>query len=243
MSGLDEEELVVLLRSILVRDDADENDELGELLPYISGLLSTQLLEIEGGDACAVEEILEGSMIPFLDSVGVSSEFIQNAATAIQDRVKATLSTAREKPDTDLGQAKKLAQGVVNMSSVLHEQTKEEDSEDESMWSTGAKVKANSNTQIDAYSDKTSAKDRRKQRQDLVKLRSDLEQQNQRQETSTKAGVSAMILPTVKGKEMDVNVQRITLSLENGTSLLEQGDLKFAYQRRYAIIGENGVGT
>ena len=37
-------------------------------------------------------------------------------------------------------------------------------------------------------------------------------------------------------------LQNISLALDNGTSLLEQGDLKFAYQRRYGLIGENGVG-
>ena len=51
-----------------------------------------------------------------------------------------------------------------------------------------------------------------------------------------------MLLPTVKSKERDVLLHNITLSLDNGTSLLENGDLKFAYQRRYGLIGENGVG-
>mmetsp|Transcript_20559 Transcript_20559/g.44746 ORF Transcript_20559/g.44746 Transcript_20559/m.44746 type:complete len:790 (-) Transcript_20559:3226-5595(-) len=242
MDALEEEDLVDLLRSILVENDEEKNDELEELLPYISGLLATQLQELEGGDASMVEEILEESMIPFLDSVGVPTELIQAVGTAIQEKVQSTVPTATEKADVDVGQMQKLTQGVVNMSSVLYEQTNGEDDNDESMWSTNAKIKANANTRIDAYNDKTSSKDKRKQRQELEKSRTDLERLNKRQEISTKAGVSEMVLPTVRGKEMDVNLQRLTLSLENGMVLLEEGDLKFAYQRRYAIIGENGVG-
>lgn len=126
------------------------------------------------------------------------------------------------------------------MSSALTDQLEE----DSSMFLMGSEkqVKANANSQIDAYDSKTSAKDRRKQRQELEKARRDLAHQQQLEETSTKAGVSTMLLPTVQSKERDVLLHNITLSLDNGKSLLEHGDLKFAYQRRYGLIGENGVG-
>ena len=241
MYDLSEEEIVSALSEVLKIDDEEEIDGLDEILPYVSGLLSTRLQELELGDAPDVDEILEESMIPFLESVGVPAESIEAAKTAMKNRIESTASTATATVDTNPGQAQKLTQSLT-MSSVLQEQTNDRDDGDESMWSKNEKIKPNANTQIEAYSDKTSAREKRKQRQELEKSRKMLEQQNERQEISTKAGVSAMILPTVKGKEMDVNVQRISLSLENGTSLLEQGDLKFAYQRRYAIIGENGVG-
>ena len=241
MYDLSEEEIVSALSEALKIDDEEEIDGLDEILPYVSGLLSTRLQELELGDAPDIDEILEESMIPFLESVGVPAESIEAAKTAMKTRIESTASTATATVDTNPGQTQKLTQSLT-MSSVLQKQTNDRDDGDESMWSKNEKIKPNANTQIEAYSDKTSAREKRKQRQELEKSRKMLEQQNQRQETSTKAGVSAMILPTVKGKEMDVNVQRISLSLENGTSLLEQGDLKFAYQRRYAIIGENGVG-
>ena len=240
MYALHEEDLVKTLGEVLLTENGEEIDGLEEILPYVSGLISTRMQEIEEGGAPDIDEILEESMVPFLDSVGVPTELIQAAGTAIKSRIETTASTTAT-IDVNLGQTQKLTQGLV-MSSVLQEQTNDNDGGDESMWSKGAKIKANANTQIDAYSDNTSAREKRKQRQDIEKSRKMLGQQNEHQETSTKAGVSAMILPTVKGKEMDVNVQRITLALENGTSLLEQGDLKFAYRRRYAIIGENGVG-
>jgi hypothetical protein len=233
-----EEELVSLLSSVLLKDAIDGLDE--DLVHYIAGLLSTQLNE-DGGDS-STEEILEESMIPFLDSVGCPSGLVEQAKDAIIQQRSKQISSKIINDDENNGHAKKLKQGIVNMSSTLSEQAVDHDSS--SMWSAkNETVKANANTQIDAYKDKTSAKDRRKQRQELEKARRDLErQQQQLPESSTKAGVSAMVLPTVKGKDMDINVQNITLSLDNGTSLLEQGDLKFAYKRRYAIIGENGVG-
>ncbi|KAG7374463.1 ABC transporter [Nitzschia inconspicua] len=230
-----EEELVSLLSGVLLQEDqmVDGLDE--DLVQYIAGLLSTQLQD--GND---VEETLEESMVPFLDSVGCPSALVEKARAAIvhhYSKIDARTSTSSD----DL-MAKKLKQGIVNMSSTLSEQTNMEDTN--SMWNASNKtLKANANSTIDAYHDKTSAKDRRKQRQDLEKQRRDLErQQQQHTEKNTKAGVSTMVLPTMKGKDMDINLPNITLSLDNGTSLLEQGDLKFAYRRRYAIIGENGVG-
>jgi ATP-binding cassette, subfamily F, member 3 len=234
-----EEELVSMLNGILLRNDqpVDGLDE--DLVQYIAGLLSTQLQE---GNDIDIEETLDESMIPFLDSVGCPYEIIEQAKAAIIERLS-TLNVPTPSSSDGIV-AKKLKQGIVNMSSTLSEQNNSDDAN--SMWNTSNKLlKANANTTIDAFHDKTSAKDRRKQRQELEKQRQELEkQQQQRQhaEKNTKAGVSTMVLPTVKGKDMDVNLPNITLSLDNGTSLLEQGDLKFAYRRRYAIIGENGVG-
>ena len=87
-------------------------------------------------------------------------------------------------PGTSDGTAKKLKQGLVNLSSTLSEQTADHDTS--SMWTTtSSTVKANANTQIDAYHDKTSAKDRRKQRQELEKQRRELERQQQNNEEVT----------------------------------------------------------
>jgi ATP-binding cassette, subfamily F, member 3 len=230
-----EEELVSMLSGVLLQGDqaVDGLDE--HLLQYIAGLLSTQLQE--GND---IEETLDESMVPFLDSVGCPSDLIDRAKATIIGSHLTLDESAQDSSDGLV--AKKLKQGIVNMSSTLSEQTNSDDANN--MWNTSNKtIKANANATIDAYQDKTSAKDRRKQRQELEKQRRELEkQQQQNDEKNTKAGVSTMVLPTVKGKDMDVNLPNITLSLDNGTTLLEQGDLKFAYRRRYAIIGENGVG-
>ena len=228
-----EEELVSTLSGVLLKDE--EIDGLDEdLVAYISGLISTQLLDAK--DEETAREILEESMIPFLDSVECPPELIQAAMDTILSKAgEAVMSSAAETTG-----ARKLKQGVIQMSSTLTGQ--DDDEGNRYTWGTTEQVKANANFQIDAYHDKTSAKDRRKQRQELEKTRRDLAALQQQDQTSAKAGVSVMLLPTVVSKERDVNLQRITLSLDNGTQLLEQGDLKFTYQRRYGLIGENGVG-
>ena len=88
----------------------------------------------------------------------------------------------------DLSVPQKLKQGVVNMSSTLHNEAGKESNQ--TLWDSGEKVKANANTQVDAYHDKTSAKDRRKQRQDLEKSRKELAKLQQTEQNVTKAGVS-----------------------------------------------------
>ena len=221
-----EEELVTLLSGVLLNDDIDGLDE--DLVQYIAGLVSTQLADENSDD---IEDTLDEAMVPFLDSVGCPSELVEQAKTAIVGHYAAAKNnTSSPAPPVSM----KLKQGVVNMSSTLSEQTENAASAWEA--TTTSTVKANANTQIDAYHDKSSAKERRKQRQDLEKQRRELEKHQQHEDTDTKAGVSAMVLPTVKGKDMDVNLPNITLSLDNGTLLLEQGDLKLAYQVRTRML-------
>ena len=135
---------------------------------------------------------------------------------------------------------RKLKQGVVNMSSTLHNEAGKESNH--TLWDSGEKVKANANTQVDAYHDKTSAKDRRKQRQDLEKSRKELAKLQQTEQNETKAGVSSMLIPTVKSKERDILLSNINVFLDNGTVPLDSVDFKFAYRQRYAVVGENWVG-
>ncbi len=233
-----EEELVSTLSGVLLREDQEIDGLDEDLVVYLAGLIATQLLDAQDEDSA--REVLEESMIPFLESVGCPPDLMQAAVTAITSKAQEVVAASSELA----AGARKLKQGIVQMSSTLTEQ----DDEDANrfMWGTGEKLKANANVQKDAYNDKTSAKDRRKQRQELEKARRELAAQQQRQETSAKAGVSVMLVPTVKSKERDVNLQGITLSLDNGTILLEHGDLKFAYQRRYGLVsltGSNELGV
>ena len=112
MMGLEEEDLVDLLSSVLVINDEEEIDGLEDLIPYISGLISTQLQELEVGDTSAAEEILEESMVPFLDSVGLPDDRIQTAVTAILERLQTTATTVKATANTNgnSGQTKKLTQ-------------------------------------------------------------------------------------------------------------------------------------
>lgn len=230
-----EDELVETLGCVLLSDAKEPIiDGLdGDLVAYLAGLTVTQL--VDAPDEDSAKEILEESMVPFLESVACPPELIQSAMTAILTKVKEAEASSQIQDSSETGDGtRKLRQGIVQMSSTLADQ--DDDEANRYMWGTGEKIKANANVAKDAYSDKTSAKDRRKQRQELEKVRRELAAQQQRQESSAKAGVSVMLVPTVKSKERDVNLQGITLSLDNGTILLEHGDLKFAYQRRYGLV-------
>ena len=53
-----------------------------------------------------------------------------------------------------------------------------------------------------------------------------------------------MVLPdyTSGRNERDIWVRNVSLSLDSGKSLLDDGEIKFSHQRRYGLIGKNGVG-
>lgn len=267
----DEEKVAELLNEVLLtnNDEEEEVDGLEDVIPYIAGVVTTQFEEELGGDstngpaAAALTEILDDSMVPFLESSGVSSIKIEKAKAAILEGFTIHNSTASNgNTATDISATTTAAattqrlskDRVVNMSSALDTDLNfDEHVENDSMWASSVKgkvVKANANTVMSTEASTTSAKEKRKAKHDVIKLRKEYAEQMERDEmnntqklTETKSGVSQMILPTSKGKDMDVILLNITLHLENGTCLLEKGDLKFAYQRRYAIIGENGVGT
>eukprot|EP00980_Cylindrotheca_fusiformis_P029325 scaffold23297_cov132-Cylindrotheca_fusiformis.AAC.3 len=229
MSQWTEESLTSTLSGVLLNKDVDGLDE--DLVAYIAGLLSTLL----GEDGQSCNDVLEETLSPFLESLGISDDdkemLLKDAEAAI---------SKKESENTAIATGpKKLKQGIVNMSSTLTEQSEEEAM---LLWGSGEQVKANANKQIDAYENKVSSKDRRKQRQELEKARGNLSHEDQLEHTSTKAGVSSMLIPTVKGKERDVQLHNVTIALDNGTVLLDSGELKFAYQRRYGLTGENGVG-
>lgn len=228
-----EEELVTKLSGILLKDEIEGLDE--DLIQYLSGLLSEQLSDAK--DEESAREILEESMVPFLDNVECPPDLVAAVKDAILSRAHEAVASSSS---IEIEGARKLRQGIVNMSSTLTDQDDDDDA-NRFMWGTGEIVKANANVQIDMYHDKTSSKDRRKQRQDLEKTRRELAAQHQQEQSSATAGVSLMLVPTIKSKERDVNLQNISLSLDNGTLLLEQGDLKFAYRRRYGLVSVQDI--
>lgn len=231
MAELSEDDLVEALSGVLLKDEIDGLDE--DLVAYLAGLLETQLVE----DPSQCQDILDESMVPFLESVACPSNLIDDAKTSVTELVDSKTVSAAAPSSTG---AKKLQQGLVSMQSTLSQQSDEE--ANRYAWGKDEGVKANANTLIDAYSDKTSAKDKRKQKQELEKKRRELAAQMQHEDNATKAGVSTMLLPTVMSKEKDVQLTGVSISLDNGRTLLESSDLKFSYQRRYGIVGENGIG-
>jgi ATP-binding cassette, subfamily F, member 3 len=231
MPNLEERELVYALSNVLLNQDIDGVDD--DLIEYLAGLLAEGLEDVDI-DANTVEEILG----PFLDSVGCPEDVGATAKQAVLD-VAAAVQNATTTTTTKDGPVA-LKQGIVTMSL----DTDNEDALD-MLWG-GKSHKANSNTSME-HKLRSSAKDRRKQKQELEKSRKEFQhkvEQEQAAEAAEKGAVSAMVLPDYKsGKgERDVLVQNVTIALDNGRSLLDAGELRFAYRRRYGLVGKNGVG-
>ncbi|GMH48565.1 hypothetical protein TrRE_jg13137, partial [Triparma retinervis] len=92
-----------------------------------------------------------------------------------------------------------------------------------------------------------SAKDRRKAKQELERVRKEYEAKvrlMEEEERSNNGKVAAMVLPdyTSGRNERDIQVQNVSLDLDNGKRLLDDAEIKFTYRRRYGLVGKNGIG-
>ncbi len=110
-----------------------------------------------------------------------------------------------------------------------------------------SKIAAMTNQQRQAHETSVSAKDKRKQRKELESARREYESKMallaaEEEGDAGKASVSHMVLPDYRSgrNEKDIWVRNVSLSLDNGKSLLDDGELKFSHQRRYGLVGKNG---
>jgi ATP-binding cassette subfamily F protein 3 len=150
--------------------------------------------------------------------------------------------------ESNNGEAIKLNK-IVSMSSTLSEQTSAEIDQNRYLWGQDNKVAAMTNAQRDAHESTVSAKDKRKARKELEAARKEYEAKmaliaQEEEGDAGKASVSHMVLPDYRSgrNEKDIHVRNISLSLDNGTALLDDGELKLAHKRRYGLVGKNGVG-
>lgn len=241
-----EEDLVEALSLVFLQDEQIEGlDE--DLVAYISGMLAGKVSEEEDG-VTDMAEILEEVLDPFLESVQCPEHLVQKAQEVVSDVLLKTVAVA-EPTATDSKTTRKLTQGVVSMSSDLGAAAAaHEDDANRFLWGTSTGVKPMANDLIEAHSDKISAKDKRKSRKaDAEKSRKLLSSTGDEDIDAAGGGLVCMNFRSVTGnaaadKARDVQVRNVTLSLDNGTVLLDSGELKFSYQRRYGLIGENGVG-
>lgn len=246
-----EEQLKQTLSKILLQDDGegivDGIDE--DIIDYLSGMLH------ESG----VEDVDE-TIVPFLESYGCDEELVQKVCSAVSscgnaqspinnDGGASTLVTNGNNHNEQSGGAIKLKQGMISMASTLTEQSDAELDANRYMWGQDNKVMAMTNEQREAHDSTTSAKDKRKQRKELEAARREYEAKmkilkEQEEGEAGKASVSHMVLPDYRSgrNEKDIHLRNISLSLDNGTPLLDNGELKLAYNRRYGLVGKNGVG-
>lgn len=230
-----EEELTSALTEVFLGEDVEGLDD--DLISYMAGMLSSKVAE----DRSAVVESVEDVLIPFLDSVQCPEYLVAKAEKAV---LKVLHSLSAEEV-AEVAITRKLQQGVVNMSLS---QTDHDKDASRHLWGMEQGVKAMANDLIDAHSDKTSMRDKRKQRKldaerERKLLSSSADRDTDLEDGLVRMNVRAFNVNQTTDKTRDVQVRNVTVSLNNGTVLLESGELKFAYQRRYGLIGENGVGT
>lgn len=259
-----EEHLTEVLSKVLLEDNNNNNggeeiDGLDEdLVAYIAGMLVSKVAEDEGEEDATPESAVDEVMVPFLESVACPDEMIAAAKTAVVALLTKSAQGGKggnKNANQNNGAAsnstgdttKKLRQGIVNMASDLTGGGNAADDEaSRYLWGTD-KLKPAANTLKDAHTDKTSAKDKRKRRQDMEAERRALAAAYQTEEANAPESLVNMSTAAFrkrdsKNNQRDVQCRNVTVSLDNGTVLLDGGEVKFAYQRRYGLIGENGVG-
>lgn len=212
-----------------------------DIIAYMAGLLSEGL-----EDDAITQESVSLLLDPFLESMSCPPALVEQANQTIVELASGAASESNNNSNNNKTGAQRLKQGIVSMSSHLTEQSETDVEANRFLWGTDTAT-AMTNTQIDAYSNKTSQKDKRKQRQELEIVRKEFQAKlelEQEQENATRGVVSAMVLPDYRSgrNERDVQVRNVSISLDNGRSLLDDGELKFAHKRRYGLVGKNGVG-
>ena len=158
----------------------------------------------------------------------------------------ASASDAADATSTGNAPTRKLRQGIVSMSSALDETSEHEADANRYLWGTDSGVAAYTNEQRDAHTSKQSAKDKRKAKQELEKSRKEYEakvramDEAEAKDAANGAAVSNMVLPdyTSGRNEKDIHCRNVSLALDSGRTLLDNGEIKFAHGRRYGLVGK-----
>lgn len=263
----DEESLTTSITTLLKNDDTIEIDS--DLISYLVGMISDsdtfpihELASMTVDDDCD----LYSSISPFLESVEIDSSVALSICKLVKEKAAQLIgggngyicdngnSNGNNSNDNSDGTENgmmndKLKQGVVSLSSKIDIESEAEKDANRFLWGTDSGVAAFINTQKDAHTGTVSAKDKRKQKQELEKTRREYEAkvkalEEEEMKEGSSAVVSMMVLPDYEsGKnEKDIQVKNVGLALDNGRSLLDNADLKFTHRRRYGLVGKNGVG-
>jgi ATP-binding cassette subfamily F protein 3 len=245
MSALEERIIREALASVLLSENGEDGLVDGidsDIVDYLAGMLHESGLD----DA-------EDSIGPFLEGYGCPDDLLQKTLSAVTSCANNTPTdnatiTKNGILESNNGQAVKLNK-IVSMSSTLSEQTSAEIDQNRYLWGQDNKVAAMTNSQRDAHESTVSAKDKRKARKELEAARREYEAKmaflaQEEEGDAGKASVSHMVLPDYRSgrNEKDIHVRNVSISLDNGSALLDDGELKLAHRRRYGLVGKNGVG-
>jgi ATP-binding cassette subfamily F protein 3 len=251
MTVFNEDELSECLSKVLLEGDNDLDED---LITYLVGMIcdedTVSMVEIAKCTVDEESEIFE-TIGPFLESSGCEDDMILKTCVAVQDLAKKyhnpDSSSSQNEKSADV--AKKLKQGMVSMSSNLEQKTEEEEDANRFLWGTDSGVAAFVNNQKDAHDSTQSAKEKRKSKQELERARKEYQSrlealEREEEKEGKNAVVSQMVLPDYDTgrNEKDIQCRNVSISLDNGRILLENANLKFAHQRRYGLVGKNGIG-
>jgi ABC-type Mn2+/Zn2+ transport system ATPase subunit len=258
-ASLEESELCEILSKVLLTAE-DESKQVmdSDLIAYLAGMLAdSDEVQVPLIAAVPDENVTQGAVYqsigPFLESSGCEPDQILRACAAVHQLARTKCGvTAGAGPTLSSIHAddavKKLRQGLVTMSSTLSAQSDASVDSNRFLWGADKGVAAFINVTKEAHSETTSAKDKRKQRQELERARKEFEAKAKAMEEEEKADghsiVTPMVLPDYRSgrNERDILVRNVGLSLDNGRILLDHAELRFAYRRRYGLVGKNGVG-
>lgn len=250
MSTPSEEDLREALASLLLVEGNDDEGVVdgidGDIVSYLAGMLHETELED-----------VEDSIGPFLEGYGCDDDLVKACGDAVMQCAAASNNGGTssnhdmiggDNDDIQTG-AVKLKQGLVSMSAALTDQSEAEIDATRFLWGQENKVAEMTNKQRDAHDSTVSSKDKRKARKELEASRREYEGrmaalEAEEEGDAGKASVSNMVIPDYRSgrNEKDIQVRNVSISLDNGTPLLVDGELKFAHQRRYGLVGKNGVG-
>lgn len=226
---IEEDKVNEALESCLGSEEVDE-----DLLPYLSGMICEMALENDNN--IAEEEVYE-CLNQFLESF-VSEEVIKGTSSAVAAIVSASAGNKKEKKKN-----LKL-KGLVSMSSELSSTAAEEEAS-KYMWGTlESKTLAMTNKTRDAATDVISAKDKRKAKKELVTAREEYGEKSEKAMAEAAQSQPVMVLPNYTSgvRDRDILVNPVSLSLDNGQTILDDAELRIVYRRRYGMIGRNGIG-
>eukprot|EP00587_Corethron_hystrix_P002761 CAMPEP_0113302490 /NCGR_PEP_ID=MMETSP0010_2-20120614/3283_1 /TAXON_ID=216773 ORGANISM="Corethron hystrix, Strain 308" /NCGR_SAMPLE_ID=MMETSP0010_2 /ASSEMBLY_ACC=CAM_ASM_000155 /LENGTH=758 /DNA_ID=CAMNT_0000156293 /DNA_START=133 /DNA_END=2406 /DNA_ORIENTATION=+ /assembly_acc=CAM_ASM_000155 len=220
-----------------LQNQAPNLDE--DLVAYLSSILVSLNPQTELSSSETVEEAIGD----FLTSGGMEEEDVKVACDAIAKMVEVEEVDSWGDGGRNRGVKKLIGPMVIGDQDG---RTSVEEETERFLWGT-ENFKDTFNVQKSAHSTTESAKDKRKSRQEIEKARRAYAAKLAALEAEEEDGnrVATMILPVKNSdgrNDRDVQVRGIDISLDNGTPILENAELKLAYRRRYGLVGKNGVG-
>jgi ATP-binding cassette subfamily F protein 3 len=231
------EVLKKLLRDCLVGIDDDTAD-------YFQGVIGDSLT----GDYNQDVEVMKENLGPFLESYGfvdsdtAAEQKCREICQKLQANGLSSSSATNNSSKKYENDAPKLLDKVVVLSAAMESTFSEtEQAAIDALWGFDS-IRDKKNETIE-LTESGSAKFVRKVTKDQKKWLAELEAKFEGDEDESESQISTMLLPDLSSgnREKDILVSNVTI-MYGGSILLESADLRFAYGRRYGLVGRNGVG-